>query len=199
MKVETVVELCFYVTFEDETNTSKKCWLTGGTLYEKVYKTYDAKGKEFLQHTRARQPPFVPPADVEAEERRALERKDKAKRRRGGVGVVAAPLAPETIAEEEEKKKRIRHAVCRGLLFCPEKSKYYDRDGASAQAIAGLRVLKLKGMGRPSAFRRALPSAATAATAATAAMVDNESVAVEEMRPADGGISLGETSYTVKI
>ena len=52
-------------------------------------------------------------------------------------------------------------------------------------------------MGRPSAFRRALPSAATAATAATAAMVDNESVAVEEMRPADGGISLGETSYTV--
>ena len=179
------------VTFEDETNTSKKCWLTGGTLYEKVYKTYDANGKEFLQHTRARQPPFVPPADVEAEERRALERKDKAKRRRGGVGVVAAPLAPETIAEEEEKKKRIRHAVCRGLLFCPEKSKYYDRDGASAQAIAGLRVLKLKGMGRPSAFRRALPT--------TAAMVNNESVAVEEMRPADGGISLGETSYTVAV
>ena len=74
--------------------------------------------------------------------------------------------------------------MCRGLLFCPEKSKYYDRDGASAQAIAGLRVLKLKGMGRPSAFRRALPT--------TAAMVNNESVAVEEMRPADGGISLGD-------
>ncbi len=64
-----------------------------------------------------------------------------------------------------------------------------DRDGASAQAIAGLRVLKLLGMGRPSAFRRALPAAA--------AMVDNESV--EEMRPADGGISLGETSYTVAV
>ena len=90
---------------------------------------------------------------------------------------------------------------------------YYDRDGASAQAIAGLRVLKLKGLGRPSAFRRALLPAAAAAAAATAAtaaaaaaaaaaataaaaaaMVDNESVAVNLMRPADGGISLGENS-----
>jgi hypothetical protein len=93
------------------------------------------------------------------------------------------------------RRKRIRYAVCRGLLFCPEKSKYYDRDGASAHAIAGLRVLKLKGLGRPSAFRRALPAAAAAAAAA-AAMADNESVAVEEMRPADGGILLGETPYT---
>ena len=123
-------------------------WLDfGGTLYEKVYKTYDANGKEFLQHTMARQPPFVPPTDVEAEERRALEKKDKAKRRRGGMGV-EAPSAPETRADEEEKTKRIRYAVCRGLLFCPEKSMYYDRDGAS---VAGLRVLKLKGLGRPSA------------------------------------------------
>ena len=171
------------VTFEDETNTSKKCWLTKGTLYEKVYKTYDANGKEFLQHTRARQPPFVPLADVEAEEMRVLERKDKSRRRRGGESV-AAPVAPPDIAEDEEEdddegKKRIRYAVCRGLLFCPEKSMYYDRDGASAHAIAGLRVLKLKGLGRPSAFRRALPGQATAA------MVNNESVAVEEMRPAD--------------
>ena len=84
-------------------------------LHRRAGKRTD-KGKEFLQHTRERQPPFVPPADVEAEERRALERKDKAKRRRGGVGVVAAPLAPETIAEEEEKKKRIQHAVCRGFV-----------------------------------------------------------------------------------
>jgi hypothetical protein len=59
-----VLKKTLVVTLEDETNTSKRCWLTGGTLYEKVYKTYDAKGKEFLQHTTARQPPFVPPADV---------------------------------------------------------------------------------------------------------------------------------------
>jgi hypothetical protein len=39
-----------------------------------------------------------------------------AKRRRGGW--IEAPLAQETRIDEEEKKKRIRHAVCRGLLFC---------------------------------------------------------------------------------
>ena len=49
------------------------------------------------------------------------------------------------IAKERAAPLRIRYAVCRGLLFCPEKSMYYDLDGASAQAIAGLRVLKLKG------------------------------------------------------
>jgi hypothetical protein len=145
------------VTLEDESNTSKKCWTTRGALYEKVYKTYDAKGKEFLQHTSARYPPLVPESDVEAEERRNQEKKNKAKRRRGGR--IEAPLAQETRIDEEEKKKRIRHAVCRGLLFCPETSMYCDRDESSARAIAGLRVLKLRGLGRPSAFRRAQPTA----------------------------------------
>jgi hypothetical protein len=139
------------VTLEDESNTSKKCWMTRGTLYEKVYKTYDAAGKEFLQHTAARYAPYVPEPEVEFEKKKAQDKKDKAKRRRGG-GNCNVPLAPPTRVEEEEKKERIRHSVCRGLLFCPETSMYYDRDESSARAIAGLRVLKLRGLGRPTAF-----------------------------------------------
>ena len=143
------------VSFEDESNTSKKCWMTRGTLYEKVYKTYNADGKvsapkgandryavEFLHHTSARYAPFVPDADVAMEENKALQNKDKAKRRRGGGVGCDVPLAPITGDENEEKTKKIRHAVCRGLLFCPETSMYYDRDESSARgrvAAAGLR------------------------------------------------------------
>jgi hypothetical protein len=163
------------VTLEDESNTSKKCWTTRGNLYEKVYKTYDGNGKEFLHHTSARYTPYVPEPEVEVEERKAQEKKAMAKRRRGGSN--CTPLAPETRVEQEEKKKRIRHAVCRGLLFCPETSMYCDRDESSARAIAGLRVLKLRGLGRPNAFRRARPTAT--------ANNGLEAVVEEMMRPAD--------------
>jgi hypothetical protein len=38
------------------------------------------------------------------------------------------------------------------LRFCPKRRMYYDRDEGSARAIAGLRCLRLQGLGRPSCF-----------------------------------------------
>jgi hypothetical protein len=58
----------------------------------------------------------------------------------------------------QRRKKRdaeMRYIECRGLRFCPERRKHYDRDASSARAIAGLRCLKLKGFGRPTIFTRA--------------------------------------------
>jgi hypothetical protein len=57
--------------------------------------------------------------------------------------------------KKKEKEQEMRYIECRGLRFCPEMRKYYDRDASSARAIAGLRCLKLKGLGRPSIFTRA--------------------------------------------
>ena len=140
------------VSLEDENNTSAKCWQTGGT-YEKVYKTFDpVTAKEYLCHTAAKRPPSVPQSDVAltAFVRMMREKnKEKAKKRRGGV---IAPQAPETVVGEEEKTN-LRHIDVRGLRFCPERRMYYDRDKASAEAIAGLRCIKLRGLGRPTAFR----------------------------------------------
>ena len=63
------------------------------------------------------------------------------------------PLAPIASADAKDAQK-IRHVEVRGLLFCPEKRMYFDRDESSARAIAGLRCIKLQGLGRPTAFRR---------------------------------------------
>ena len=138
---------------EDEYNTSKNSWETRRT-YERVYKVYDARGKEFLQHTTAKCAPLVPLGDIAAVEEIRAKMRARAKRRRGGGGGVA-PLAPDARADIEDAMK-IRHIECRGLRFCPERRMYYDRDGASARAIAGLRCLKLQGLGRPTAFRPAV-------------------------------------------
>jgi hypothetical protein len=54
--------------------------------------------------------------------------------------------------QKPKKEYKLRYPECRGLRFCPERRMYYDRDEASARAIAGLRCLALQGKGRPSAF-----------------------------------------------
>jgi hypothetical protein len=54
----------------------------------------------------------------------------------------------------EDATWKPRHIECRGLRFCTETRMFYDRDGASARAIAGLRCIKLMGLGRPSVFSR---------------------------------------------
>ena len=141
------------VSLENEDYTTKMSWYTG-KAYEKVYKKHDSAGKEFLYHTPAKRAPFVGRnEDVEAVLRRIAETKSKA-------SVDMAPLA------EAIDARKVRHISVRGLwriapcdlwspAVLPRKThvEYFDRDQSSARAIAGLRCIKLSGLGRPSAFR----------------------------------------------
>jgi hypothetical protein len=140
------------VSYECEDNTSKICFETKRT-YEKVYKTYDERGIESLSHTTSRKLPLVPQDRVVAFNALRQAIKEKNKRRRGGDAIVppTAALSVGEVAVLAEEKTRFIES--RGLLFCPERRMYYDRDGASARAIAGLRCIKLRGLGRPTVFR----------------------------------------------
>ena len=145
------------VSPEWEANTTKVCMETG-LDYEKVYKWHDAMGKEFLCHTTSKRPPPVAAADISVTQDAKRHEDLKAVRRRGGRG---ASLSPETgkwkWADSKQKRnqkhdEKLRHPVCRGLLFCTERRMFLDRDGASGYAIARLRCLKLRGLRRPAAF-----------------------------------------------
>jgi len=140
------------VSLENEDYTSQTCWYTG-KKYEKVYKKYDAVGKEFLHHTTSKDAPLVGAnEDVEAVLKKKAEQKAKASKRRGGDGATV-PLAPISSADARDASMT-RHIAVRGLLFCPESRMFFARDDESARAIAGLRCIRLAGLGRPSAFRR---------------------------------------------
>ena len=156
------------VSLENEDFTSKMCWYTG-KAYEKVYKVYETHGdkeKEFLRHTTGKQAPVVGVnEDVEAVLKKRAEQKCKVgafganwprsgqtSKRRGGDGA-AVPVAPISSADARDAKVT-RHIDVRGLLFCPENRMFFVRDDESARAIAGLRCIRLAGLGRPSAFRR---------------------------------------------
>ena len=153
------------VSLENEDYTSQTCWYTG-KKYEKVYKKYDAAGKEFLHHTTNKDAPLVGAnEDVEAVLKKRAEQKAKASKRRGGDGTTV-PLAPILSADARDVANKVglpqrscgtsmtRHIAVRGLLFCPESRMFFARDDESARAIAGLRCIRLAGLGRPSAFRR---------------------------------------------
>ena len=136
------------VVLEPEHNTSKKSWETQKP-YEIVFKR-PRGGKEVLDHTSSRRTPFVTEADA-AEVTASVQRaRSKAQRRRGGTGIVRPPKGVRSGREKD--KKKARYMECRGLRFCPERRMYFDRDEASARAIAGLRCLELMGLGRPRAF-----------------------------------------------
>ena len=80
----------------------------------------------------------------------------KARLRRGGTADPrASSHAPApTVLTARTRVRKLRYPEVRGLRFCPERRMFYDRDEASAEAIAGLRILELQGHGRPTAFRR---------------------------------------------
>ena len=113
---------------------------------------------------------------VESVTRRKAELKLKAKIRRSSLAAVkkemerggrsyyygeqgiveprsAVVQIPQTSNNVDDARK-VHHIIVRGLLFCPERCMYFDRDEQSARAIAGLRCIKLSGRGRPTAFRR---------------------------------------------
>jgi hypothetical protein len=137
---------CERVSVVSEINTSKTEWATK-RAYEKVYKrTVD--GKEHLFHTPNKRAPFAAPEDVEAVKRDRELLKEKAKRRRGGTTGV-----PERANEWAEREEGVRYIDVRGLQFSTETRMFFGRDASSARAIAGLRCLELKGLGRPTCFR----------------------------------------------
>lgn len=88
--------------------------------------------------------PLVSPEDKEAVLREMERLRLKAKLRRGG--------ALRQQESKDNKDNKIRYIECRGLRFCPERRMFFDRDESSGLAIAGLRCLTLKGLGRPSIF-----------------------------------------------
>ena len=116
------------------------------------------EGKAVLCHSSGKRPPTV----VKEEDRLIVtgmlqESKERGKRRRSlnvGSKIVRDNFFMKK-NENEKKEQEMRYIECRGLRFCPERRKYYDRDASSARAIAGLRCLRLKGLGRPSIFTRA--------------------------------------------
>ena len=149
------------VGFVCEDNTSKICYKTG-TPYEKVFKRF-IDGKETLDHTAAKSPPKIEPADKIFVEKIRTSIKEKGNKRRGGNGVVVkAPRFPEVALNEIMLKRKeyreARYDVCRGLLFSPELRMYFARDEASAEAIAGLRCIELSGKGRPTFFSKKKPA-----------------------------------------
>ena len=173
------------VSLENEEFTSKMSWFNGNA-YEKVYKKYDTTGKEFLYHTAGKGAPFVKKEeDLEGVLKKRAENKIKASMRRGGRGF-NVPLAPTSIADARDAKMT-RHIDVRGLLFCPERRMFFARDDESARAIAGLRCIRLSGLGRPSAFRRKklttaalLPCGFAATTEEAISTFEGSSISEEE-------------------
>ena len=106
-----------------------------------------------MHHTTNKDAPLVGAnEDVEAVLKKRAEQKAKMSKRRGGDGVTV-PLAP-ILSADARDASMTRHIAVRGLLFCPESRMFFARDDESARAIAGLRCIRLAGLGRPSAFRR---------------------------------------------
>jgi hypothetical protein len=112
-------------------------------------------------HTSDDKMPIVP------EEKRALVEEylevmkvKRGGRRRGGVakgyGGPPRPMQEHGGGEEvvERKQACLRYPEVRGLRFCPELRKYFDRDQKSAEAIARLRTTELQGKARPTPFHR---------------------------------------------
>jgi hypothetical protein len=148
-------------SYENEDYTTKVSWTTG-KVKEKAYKVYVPKSaeemkknpgvdyKEILMHTGAKYMPIVPEDQLKFFTHVQDRIKAIAKKRRSGIEV-SVPLGGDAVPINEETRK-LRYIECRGLRFCTETCKFYDRDRESARAIAGLRCIKLMGLGRPSAF-----------------------------------------------
>jgi len=142
---------------EDENYSTKVNWETKKTK-ELTYVGI-REGKAVLCHSKGKRPPVVKEEDKGTVTRMLQESKERGKRRRswnvGSKMVGDNCFAKKEKIKKEKKDKEMRYIECRGLRFCPEMRKYYDRDASSARAIAGLRCLRLRGLGRPSVFTRA--------------------------------------------
>jgi hypothetical protein len=143
------------VSPEDEWGTTKVSFDTQKVKL-KVYKHFkldeDGQLKEYLMATSGDYTPLVEDCDLPAF--KAARRVVSAKalyRKRGDPFSERQRLKTE---RREDPSWKPRHMECRGLRFCTETRMFYDRDEASARAIAGLRCIKLLGLGRPTVFSR---------------------------------------------
>lgn len=149
------------VSPEWEYGTTQTSWETRKPK-EMVFKRFSMDGKEWLDHCSGKRSPFVKDEDKSMVEAANTVAAVKARLRRGGSSSGLDPainpatgLRRDRDDHQQQTKKRdtrLRYPECRGLRFCPERRMYFDRDEASARAIAGLRCLALQGKGRPSAF-----------------------------------------------
>ena len=151
----------------DETRSTMADWATGKRV-EMVYKAFltdaDGRVKEQLRHTAAR---YAPLASTDEEARQIdaymARRRHKDRMRRGAVSVHDERLLKggdactvrHQAANKHEKRMR-RHPEVRGLRFCPESGKFYDRDAKAAVTVGRLCVMKLTGAGRPAPFCRSV-------------------------------------------
>jgi hypothetical protein len=142
----------FSTTLVPEYNTSKVSWDTK-QRFEAAYKRYkNTRGAvvEILDHTSQKYMPFVRDQEIATIIDVRAQLREKNARRRGKHKITEEDVATK-IAEDTENNK-LRYTECRGLRFCTERRMYYDRDVASARAIAGLRCLEMRGLRRPSIF-----------------------------------------------
>jgi len=142
-------------TPEDENYSTKVSWETKKTKEIAYLGVRD--GEPVLCHSKGKRPPVVKKEDETIVSRMIKESKERRKRRTSWNRGSAMTSDAVYVKREQKKCKEyeMRYLECRGLRFCPERSKYYDRDASSARAIAGLRCLKLKGFRRPVMFTRA--------------------------------------------
>ena len=154
----------------DEFRSTAIGWETGGrkeAVYRQVVsqETVLAKDKNDptktkvrfncrVHHISGKMMPVVPEAEKALVEAYLQAMKEKRKLRRCG-GVTPKPRQEMQDDEVEEKKVRaLRYPEVRGLRFCPERRKYFDRDRTAALTIARLRTTELLGTARPAPFHR---------------------------------------------
>ena len=145
------------VSPEDENYSTKVSWETKKTK-ELTYIGVK-EGKAVLSHSKGKRPPTVKEEYKAIVTRMLEESKERGKRRRswntGSKMSGGGNFEWKKADKKKKKEEEMRYIECRGLRFCPEMRKHYDRDASSARAIAGLRCLNLKGLGRPTVFTRA--------------------------------------------
>jgi hypothetical protein len=135
----------------DEFRTTVVDWESGSRGHA-VFMKPEADGTYGLGHVepnvQGRQthlPPMIEKEDVECVTRWRKERMPTWRSKREG-----------TMPEENGRKElNSRYPMIRGLRFCPENSKYHDRDRTAALTIARLHCLSVLGRPRPQPFSRA--------------------------------------------
>jgi hypothetical protein len=135
----------YQVKVQDEFRSTMIDWETGRKS-ERVYvKSVDSKNHvKTLGCTSNNTTPYVSEDDIEMIRSYNNYLKIKGKRRRGGTSSV----------DYNDDNKRLRYPEVRGLRFCQETGKFYDRDLKASLTIGRLCVCKLLGMEIPYPFNR---------------------------------------------
>ena len=136
----------YQVKVQDEFRSTMIDWETGKKSDRVYVRSVDSKNKvNTLGHTSDNTTPYVSDDDVEMIRNYNHYLKEKGKRRRGGSS---------SEDYNDDESKRLRYPEIRGLRFCQETSKFYDRDLKASLTIGRLCVCKLQGIDIPYPFNR---------------------------------------------